>query len=184
MVGWSLYHGHFAFATSLLVCFYGVLRTGELLDVVRNRVEISARLRTAVIALGLIKAGKRAGVQESVSVGHDTAFRYVQRWTELASTHQKLCPSPPRWRKLFKSCTESLKLEPLELRPYSLRGGGATWWFCQHDLDRVMILGRWQAQKTARMYLNESRAILAEMKLGPFIAPFRIFFQNSSPRTF
>ena len=51
MVGWSLNHGHFAFATSLLVCFYGVLRTGGLLDVVRNRVEISAKLRTAVIAL-------------------------------------------------------------------------------------------------------------------------------------
>ena len=50
-----------------------------------------------------------------------------------------------------------------------------------------MIWGRWQAQKTARMYLNESRAILAEMKLGPLektIAPFRIFSQNSNPRTF
>ena len=71
MVGWGLYHSHFAFATSLLVCFYGALRTGELLDVSRNRVEISAKLRTAVIALGLTKAGKRAGTQESVSLGHD-----------------------------------------------------------------------------------------------------------------
>ena len=65
MVGWGLYHGHFAFATSLLVCFYGALRTGKLVDVCRNRVEISAKLRTA--ALGLTKAGKRAGVQESRS---------------------------------------------------------------------------------------------------------------------
>ena len=56
MVGWALYHGHFAFATSLLVCFYGTLRTGELLDITRNRVEISSKLRTAVIALGLTKA--------------------------------------------------------------------------------------------------------------------------------
>ena len=53
------------------MCFYGALRTGELLDVSRNRVEISAKLRTAVIALGLTKAGKRAGTQESVSLGHD-----------------------------------------------------------------------------------------------------------------
>ena len=104
-------------------------------------------MRTAVIALGLTKAGKRAGVQESVSVGHDTAFRYVQQWVALASPQQRLCPSPGRWRKLFKACIESLKLEPLELRPYSLRRGGATWWFCQHgSLDRVMTLGRWQAQ--------------------------------------
>ena len=129
MVGWGLYHGHFAFAASLLVCFYGTLRTGELLDVSRNRVEISAKLRTAVIALGLSKAGKTAGVQESVSLGHDTVFRYVQHWTRLASPQQKLCPSPPRWRKLLKLCITSLQLEPLELRPYSLRRGGATWWF-------------------------------------------------------
>ena len=183
-----VYHGHFAFATSLLVCFYGILRTGELLDVLRSRIEISAMLRTAVICLKLTKAGKRAGVQESVSLSHDTAFRYVQHWTELASTYQRLCPSPPRWRKLFKCCIESLKLESLELRPYSLRRGGATWWFGQHgNLDRVMILGRWQAQKTARMYLNESRAILAEMKLGPLektIAPYRAFFLNSNPQNF
>ena len=50
-----------------------------------------------------------------------------------------------------------------------------------------MVLGRWQAQKTARMYLNESRAILTEMKLDPlerFLAPFRTFFHNSDPRNF
>ena len=188
VVGWGLYNGHFAFATSLLMCFYGMLRTGELFDVVRSRVEISTKLRTAVVALGLTKAGKRAGVQESVSITHDTAFRFVQHWMNLASTHQKLCPGAARWRKRFKSCIESLHLEPLELRPYSLRRGGATWWFCQHgNLDRVMVLGRWQAQKTARLYLNESRAILAEMKLDPlerFLAPYRTFFKNSDPRTF
>ena len=178
MVGWALYHGHFAFATSLLVGFYGA----------RNRVEISSKLRTAVIALGLTEAGKRAGVQESVSLGHDTVFRYVQHWTHLTSPPHKLCPSPPRWRKLFKLCVSSLQLESLELRPYSLRRGGATWWFSQHgNLDRVMILGRWQAQKTARLYLNESRAILAEMQLGPLeklLAPYRTFFIYSNPRSF
>ena len=50
-----------------------------------------------------------------------------------------------------------------------------------------MILGRWQAQKTARLYLNESRAILAERKLGPLerrLAPFRTSFQNSDFRQF
>ena len=187
MVGWALYHGHFAFATSLLLCFYGILRTGELFDVIRSRVEISPKLRTAVVALGLTKAGKRAGVQESVTIGHDTAYRFVQHWVKLTSANQRLCPGAARWRKLFKTCIESLHLEPLELRPYSLRGG-ATWWFCQHgNLDRVMVLGRWQAQKTARMYLNESRAILTEMKLEPlerFLAPFRTFFLNCDLRKF
>ena len=188
MVGWGLYHGYFSFATSLLLCFYGILRTGELLEVSRKRVEISSKLRVCVVSLGLTKAGKRAGVQESVTVGHDLAFRFMQHWFSLASSHQKLCPTPARWRKLFKLCVEALHLESLELRPYSLRRGGATWWFAQHgNLDRVMLLGRWQAQKTARLYLNESRAVLAEMQLGPLerhIAPYRTFFTNSEPRSF
>ena len=188
MVGWSLYHQHFPFATSLLLCFYGALRTGELLDVTKRRIDVSENLRVAVVSLGLTKAGKRAGAQESVTVGHDTAFRYLQQWMSLASSHQRLCPPAARWRKLFKTCIEALHLEPLDLRPYSLRRGGATWWFCQHgNLDRVMLLGRWQAQKTARLYLNESRAVLTEMQLGPFqhfLTPYRTFFANSTPKSF
>ena len=31
LVGWSLFQGHFSFAVSLMVGFYGMLRTGELL---------------------------------------------------------------------------------------------------------------------------------------------------------
>ena len=124
MVGWSLYHQHFSFATSLLLCFYGTLRTGELLDVTRSRIDLSESLRVAVVSLGMTKAGKRAGAQESVTVGHDTAFRYLQHWMFLASTHQRLCPPAARWRKLFKLCIEALHLEPLDLRPYSLRGEG------------------------------------------------------------
>ena len=66
------------------------LRKGELLDVVRSRVEVSAKLRTAVISLGLTKAGKRAGVQESVSLGHDTAFRFVQHWSPCVRSSETL----------------------------------------------------------------------------------------------
>ena len=74
MVGWSLYHHHVSFATSLLLCFYGILRAGELLGVTKNRLDVSTALRVVVVSLGLTKAGKRAGVQESVTVGHDTLF--------------------------------------------------------------------------------------------------------------
>ena len=120
MVGWSLYHHHFSFATSLLLCFYGILRTGELLDVTKNRLDVSSALRVVVVSLALTKAGKRAGVQESVTVGHDAAFRYVKQWYTLANTHQRLWLPAARWRKLFKTCIQALHLDPLDLRPYSL----------------------------------------------------------------
>ena len=63
--------------------------------------------------------------------------------------------------------------------PYSFRRGGATHWFSKHgSLDRIIVMGRWQAQRTARVYLNEGLSVLAEMaipksKLKPYLTLFR-----------
>ena len=47
----------------------------------------------------------------------------------------------------------------------------ATWWFSRHhSLDKILLQGRWQAPKTARIYLNEGLAVLAEM--APFLKVF------------
>ena len=93
----------------------------------------------------------------------------------------KISYSPAKWRGLFQEALVSLKLQAFEFRPYSLRRGGATWWFGKHQsLDAILIQGRWQAAKTARLYINEGLAILAELKLTPndprlksFISMFR-----------
>ena len=71
-----------------------------------------------------------------------------------------------------------LRVSQRPLRPYSLRRGGATFWFSRHlNLDKLIIAGRWQAVKTARVYINEGLAVLAElhlsrMKLKPFTQVF------------
>ena len=50
---------------------------------------------------------------------------------------------------------EELGLGSFNFRPYSLRRGGATFWFAKHgSLDRLLLQGRWQAPKTARIYIN------------------------------
>ena len=74
---------------------------------------------------------------------------------------------------------EAIGLASFSFRPYSLRRGGATHWFAKHgSLDRVIVLGRWQAQRTARIYINEGLAVMAEMaipkaQLRPFLVIFR-----------
>ena len=46
------------------------------------------------------------------------------------------------------------------------RRGGATFFFQKcGSLDRLLVYGRWQAAKTARMYVNSGLAALAEMNL-------------------
>ena len=68
---------------------------------------------------------------------------------------------------MFTKATEALKLNDLHLRPYSLRRGGATFWFNQHgSFDKLLVQGRWAAARTARVYLNDGLAQLADMSLS------------------
>ena len=183
MCGWAALKQHYAFAVSLLLGFYGMLRTGEILEVRRKDLVGDSHGRRIVLGLGFTKGGKRAGAAESVVLAHDALTRPLSHWMKLSSGMQKLTMSPAKWRSLFNESLTALKLEAFEFRPYSLRGG-ATWWFSKHQsLDTILIQGRWQAAKTARLYINEGLAILAELRLTPqdtrvkhFISLYRSHF--------
>ena len=70
---------------------------------------------------------------------------------------------------------------PFGCRPYSLRRGGATHYFQLHGrFDSLLVLGRWQAASTARIYLNEGLAVLAELSL-PWNPFQEISEANTSP---
>ena len=180
MMGWAIFHGHHLFALSLGVGYYGMLRTGELFDITLSSVFMAKKNTPAVISLGLTKGGKLSGAAESITIQVEEVLRRIWQWKTAGSYH-KLVSSPPAWRALFAKCLTELKLTELGFRPYSLRRGGATFWFQKHgSFDRLLISGRWQAAKTARIYLNEGLAILAEMKVPKKdILPFVNVYLNS-----
>ena len=166
MVGYSFFREDLQFGLSLLLGFYGVLRTGEILGIRSSDVTIERVSGPAVISLGLTKGGKRSGSAESVSITTDQPLRWLWHWKTLAPSNTALCSSPAAWRKQFNDTLAALQFEDCGFRPYSLRRGGATFWFQRWgSLDRLMVLGRWHAVKTARIYINEGLAILAELKL-------------------
>ena len=107
----------------------------------------------------------------------------LRRWKERAKPETPLTPSPPRWRSLFNQCLEALGIQEWGFRPYSLRRGGATFWFQKHqNLDRILIQGRWHTQRSARIYLNEGLSVLSQLKipasdkrLKPYILVYRNF---------
>ena len=155
MLGWCILKEEFKFGLSLLVAFYGLLRTGELLDLKANNFFVESRSKPAVVSLGLTKGGKRMGAAESVTLSVELVLIWLKKWKQAAGQFEPLCPSPPQWRSMFSECTRAVGLEPLSFRPYSLRRGGATHWFSKNgSLDRVVVLGRWAAQKTARIYIS------------------------------
>lgn len=85
---------------------------------------------------------------------------------------------------MFKTSLEALQLTLLEFRPYSLRRGGATFWFGKRgNFDKLLIAGRWQAARTARIYINEGLAILHDLKLpSKALLPFsRLFHSQKTP---
>ena len=152
------------FALSVLVGFYGMMRTGEILSLNPKDVEAQGLQSPAVISLGMTKSGKRQGAAESITI---SVFDVVRRLIQWKSASRKpLASSAASWRAQFAESLTELGLDKFEFRPYSLRRGGATFWFAKHgSLDRLLIQGRWQAAKTARIYINSGLAAIAEMKL-------------------
>lgn len=166
-----------------------MLRTGEVLGLRASHLTCAPHERQVLISLGLTKGGKRQGAAESVILGYEPAVRLVKQWKAVASSTAPLARSPAAWRKLFNEGLQALRLEEFGFRPYSLRRGGATFWFSKHQsLDRILVQGRWHTQKSARVYLNEGLAVLAQMKIpvtSQYVKPyFNIFTQEAAQPRF
>ena len=181
MVGWSIFHRHHTFALSLLLGYYGLLRTGELHSLLSSSMLMTSSRKPAVISLGLTKGGKRAGASESVTIHVEEVLRRLWHWKSQVKQGEPLVPSSSKWRSLFAECLSALELTEFGFRPYSLRRGGSTFWFLKHSsFDKLLVMGRWQAARTARIYLNEGLAMIAELKLPMHkLRPFTTVYQNS-----
>lgn len=170
LAGHALFNSNSDFALSPLLGFYGLLRTGELLGLRNGDISQSGPTSVAVISLGLTEGGQRMGANESCTITEEDTLRRLWHWKQRHQKGDMLCSSPSVWRKMFNQTIESLSLEKYQYWPYSLRRGGATFYFQKHgQLDRLLIQGRWQSSRTARLYLNGGLAILAEnqFRLAP-----------------
>ena len=166
LCGWSVMQGKPEFGLSLRLAFFGLLRTGELLSLTNRDVYITSPKGPAVISLGLTKSGARQGASESVTIHEASVLPSLYSWKRRTSASSFSTSKPHAWRKLFNQALEKLQLTELGLRPYSLRRGGATFFFQHHrSFDKLLLQGRWAAAKTARIYLNEGLAQLSELKV-------------------
>ena len=166
LVGYSLFKGWNTFALSLLLGFHGLLRTGELLGVQAKHISVGSAKGPAVISLGLTKAGKRQGAAESVTLHAEDVCRRLFQWKSQAHSQTFLTGPAHKWRKTFNDVLTAVNFQNIDYRPYSLRRGGATHYFTLHGrFDSILVLGRWQAAATARLYLNEGLATIAELSL-------------------
>jgi hypothetical protein len=75
--------------------------------------------------------------------------------------------SSSAFRKAFADAIRSLNWQDWGFMPYSLRRGGATeLWRASGQLSQVTVRGRWSHPQTARIYVNDGLATLAQMHLA------------------
>ena len=143
---------------------------------------IDAACGPAVVSLGFTKGGQHQGAAESVTLTVEQVLRWLFHWKQTAKPGESLCEKPAKWRKQFNDTLTAVGFQACDFRPYSLRRGGATYWFKGWgQLDRLLVYGRWQNARAARTYINDGLAVLTSLNLPstPSNRRFRLIYTNS-----
>ena len=151
-----------------LVAFNGLLRTGELLDLRTG--DCCAAGATWVIQLRSTKGGQRKLIQdESVLINDPLSIAAIRFLSKGKAPGDFLVAiSPHMFRKSWNKMKVHFGISDLKFLPYSLRRGGATWYFSHTgSFSRTMVRGRWQHLKTCKLYIAEAQTTLANLALPP-----------------
>lgn len=165
-VGYFWKIGQRAMSLACLVAFNGLLRTGELLELrISDCIEASD---SWVLQLRSTKAGQRRLLQdESVIIKEPLTMAALQSLSQGKTPGDFLVGiSPHQFRRGWNQMKLFFGLSHLKYLPYSLRRGGATWYF-RHtgSFSRTMVPGRWQHLKTCKLYVAEAQTTLANLAL-------------------
>ena len=155
-------------AWGCLLGFNALLRTGELLSLLLSN--CSWTPQGLVLHLTDTKGAQRRLIQEkSVMVLDELTLGMVRLLSRKKSPGDYLVGiSDATFRTRWNHMKQCLHLQHLRFLPYSLRRGGATWFFKETgSFSRTMLRGRWQHLKTCKLYISEAQTALANLSLPP-----------------
>ena len=165
LAGWGLVNNEPSFAAAVLSGFHLCLRTMEALGLCSPLLTIGADGR-GVVSLPWTKTSARRGARENVTID-DQYVGSLLHWAVSLDPAGRVWPhSAKQFHSLFRRGLEELGCSHMRLSPYSLRRGGATHeYLTSGDLSLVMIRGRWSSARTARIYIEDGAAVIAEMRV-------------------
>jgi len=156
-------------AAILLAGFDCFFRTGELFSLTVGAVEFigDGEILRLDSTKGLQRALTVNTLSEVVVVESKLAIKWLKKACKGKSSDALLLGIPAATcRKLF-SLIEALGLKG-KLSFYSLRRGGASWYFLQtNNMDKTAIRGRWAHTATARVYVQSCLAEKQRLQLTP-----------------
>ncbi len=164
MAHYAVGHRDLAFASLLLLGFFALLRTGELLNLRPQDLLIGSE--QIIVSLFGTKSGKRENVAEMVSFFDDFTMEVLS--TLLSDRKALRTLKTPIWsfsgqhfRNQFKRYLKKFDLLDHNFRPYSLRRGGATHVFqTTGSMEVALLKGRWGSSKVARVYIADGISYL------------------------
>ena len=165
MAGNALHQGRLFQACTYLVGYSCMLRTGEL-NIASSDCSFSLERGLCVISLGWTKGGKRRGEQEEVICDDPEALLILAMTLQHKPPTTSLVDNWPSFRRQFADDVASINCDPNLIKPYALRRGGATHHYKSlGNIDATCVRGRWQAHRTAKIYIREAAAAMEAMKL-------------------
>ena len=166
-VGFALTEGLLGVAATLMAAFAGFLRTTEFFTLTASQLHFSNE--GCLIILPLTKSGQRRGGPETVHITDAQAVQLLYLASQRAVDKSKPLAELPghAYRAWFRRAVCALRVEPVGFLPYSVRRGGATHAFSQEpNLPHILMIGRWDDTRTARIYITEGALFLTKLALS------------------
>ena len=153
-------------ALAVFLVFRCLLRTGKMLAVTARDIVIPSNSCSGVLYPGDTKIAGRNPNAGMVNLTDPTVVFLLKAWKSTVSPHTALIPwSSTKFRALFEEGLVATNLQHYKFKPYSLRRGGATdQWPLTKNYAQVSHLGRWSSEKTLKIYIQDSVALLTTLQ--------------------
>lgn len=162
LVGLSLSIDDLPMAASLALAFHAYLRSGELFALRCGHVMSDGA------SGGVHLPVTKKGIRDSVSIDDPLVARLVaHRLAHSQPGDLFIHRSSFRARRDLALLLQFFQLHDVGYRFYSCRRGGATADFRASGLmERVLVRGRWESSRTARIYITDGIGSLLQLQMG------------------
>ena len=165
---WGVPHA----AYCLLVGFDLFLRTHEFTGLRLGMFTMNGECTSCVLSFldGTKTSSRKVAATEALVIRDHLVLSVVKR---LLCPSRKLQPgdyasglTPSQFVHIFGKAVTFLKLTNFNVRPYSVRRGGATNHFrLNANMAMTVVKGRWASPRSARIYIEDGLAALGQVKL-------------------
>ncbi len=162
------------FAALVGLCFFSLLRPGELLKLTKQDIDLPNQLTfgapCVTIRIRKPKNYRQLGYNQFAVIHQTDTCNWISWVVHLTKgANDKLWPhTAAEFRKVFKQQCNSLLGKGHLFSPASLRAGGATFLFdMSADVNRLRLLGRWAHVQSLEHYIQLAKSQQLTLNIRP-----------------